>query len=82
VQPISLWSHLACFDNLRKETVSTDPKSEYGRIPANARCVFCGDPLPRIGVHPYAMQVGDEDSPHRFWVHAECIENKFIDLKF
>lgn len=72
--------HLDCFESRRDPSVSPDPSREHGRIPAKARCVFCGHRLPIIGVHPYALEVGDESSPDRYWAHAECIEIHFVDI--
>jgi hypothetical protein len=73
-----LHAHAGCFENTRSPGVKPDAVHEYGRIPAGARCVMCGRRLPMIGIHPYALEVGEENMADRFWVHARCLETHFI----
>ena len=72
-----LWSHTERFTGFTDQSVDPDPPSEHGRVPARARCVFCGEKLPRIGVHPYSLDVGDASPPNRYWAHANCIQDRF-----
>ena len=74
------WAHGSCFERVRKEGVTPDPIQEQGRIPSSARCVICGQWLPFIGLHPYAIEVEEESSPARYWMHAQCAASHIVDL--
>jgi hypothetical protein len=78
--PVVLWTHRGCFEDAKSPEVTPDSTRDRGRIPANARCVFCGDRLPFVGAHPYAIEVGEVDNSERFWIHAQCIESWFSGL--
>ncbi len=71
--PVMLWTHQICFDKSRDHSVSHDDPADIGRIPAGARCAFCAQPLPLIGKHAIAFDVGSFSPPHRFWSHPECL---------
>jgi hypothetical protein len=77
---VILHAHSSCFENTRSPGVESDPVHEHGRIPTGARCVICGKRLPMIGLHPYAIEVGEPSNSDRFWVHAQCFESHFIGL--
>ncbi len=71
--PVIAWAHEACFEDSRDPSVGHDDPKDHGRIPAHARCVFCGYALPLFGEHPYVVDLGSFSPPHRFWSHAKCI---------
>ena len=79
-EPIEAWCHQVCLENHWVSGVDSDPLEELGRIPTKALCSFCGDRLPIIGDHPYAIDVGQEAELARIWAHAECIESHIIGL--
>ena len=68
-------AHSTCFYSIRESSVEPDPVEDAGRIPASARCVFCGGKLPIVGRHPYALEIQDRNGSRRFWVHADCFES-------
>jgi hypothetical protein len=77
-QSVTVWAHEACFSRVREPAVQPDSPGDRGRIPSQARCVFCGRALPTIGRHPYCFDVGDFNPPHRFWSHPECISDRVV----
>jgi len=74
--PTTLWAHSQCFGASRSPSVLPDSADDRGRIPAQAKCVFCGLRLPRVGQHPYALDVGRSSPPSRYWAHAHCLKNQ------
>ncbi len=72
-EPVKIWAHETCFDQLRHASVEHDDPKHHGRIPPKARCAFCGEPLPIIGLHPFVFDVGAFTPPHRFWAHSNCM---------
>jgi hypothetical protein len=74
---VVLWSHTECFPEFTDPAVDPDPPAEHGRIPARARCILCGDKLPRVGAHPYSIDVGEASPPNRYWGHAQCVQERF-----
>lgn len=72
-------AHAECFRESRDPSVMPDPPDEHGRVPAKARCLFCGEKLPILGRHPFAMEVRESDSTGRYWVHADCMQEN-VDL--
>jgi hypothetical protein len=72
-EPVAVWAHERCLAALRHGAVEPDDPQDHGRIPPKARCVFCGEPLPFIGRHPFVFDVGAFTPPHRFWAHADCM---------
>jgi hypothetical protein len=76
--PVVTWAHEACFERVRAAAVAHDDPGELGRIPGDARCVFCGRRLPVIGRHAFAFDVGVHSPPHRFWAHAECLAERLV----
>lgn len=77
-EPVIAWSHEDCFSKLRHPSVEHDDPKDHGRIPAKARCAFCGESLPIIGRHPYVFDVGAFSPPHRLWAHAECMLERVV----
>lgn len=53
--PVVLWAHPACLSRVVDSSVRPDDPKDHGRIPARARCVLCGEPLPVIGRHPLVL---------------------------
>ncbi len=80
--PVVLAAHRACFDAQRNPSVEPDPPDTRG-VPSSARCVFCGQKLPIVGRHPYALSVAFAAQSERFWAHAQCVEQELVpfDLK-
>ena len=76
--PIHASAHSPCLDQVRETSVEPDLPGELGSIPANARCLFCGEKLPIVGEHPYALEL---EGPSRFWAHATCLKSE-IDLSY
>jgi hypothetical protein len=72
-------AHEECFVEAKEPSVAPDLANERGWIPSRARCVFCGEKLPIIGRHPYALEVQTEESLMRYWAHAACVED-ILDL--
>ena len=66
--------HEQCFDARCNSDIKYDDPREHGHIPKNAKCVFCGDPLPRTGRHPYCFDIGNFSPPHRYWAHSQCMK--------
>ena len=79
--PMTLWAHSPCFGASRSPSVLPDSADDHGRIPAQAKCVFCGLSLPTVGQHPYALDVGQSSPPSRFWAHAHCLKNRIAGFK-
>jgi hypothetical protein len=71
------WSHKKCFTNRRDPSVTPDNQNDHGRIPKEARCMFCGKKLPVFGKHPYCFDVGESIPPLRYWAHNECMKENF-----
>ncbi len=65
--------HEKCFDARCHPNAEYDDPKEHGHIPKAAKCVFCGDPLPRFGRHPYCFNLGEFSPPHRYWAHSQCM---------
>lgn len=65
--------HEICLRAVFDPRVPHDPLEEHGRIPTDARCVFCAEPLPRVGKHPFALDILEDMGVERFWAHAECL---------
>lgn len=76
--PAIVWAHNNCFSQARNGDVEPDDPAEHGHVPAAAVCVFCGTPLPIVGVHPYCFDVGESSPPQRFWSHAQCLREKVL----
>jgi hypothetical protein len=76
--PLVVFAHEACFATLRDPSVDYDDPKDHGRIPGKARCVFCGDPLPIVGTHPYVLEAGGFSPPHRCWAHAPCLLERLV----
>jgi hypothetical protein len=74
--PVGTWAHDGCLARARDASVEPDDPTDHGRIPAGARCAFCGQSLPIVGRHPLAFDVGDAEPPHRFWAHAQCLADR------
>jgi hypothetical protein len=74
--PVTFAAHRKCFEAVREASVGADSPEEYGRIPAKARCAFCGQALPFVGKHPMAMEIGEDADLQRYWAHADCIANE------
>ena len=72
---IELRIHPRCLDEIRDHSVVADPISEYGRIPAKARCMMCGEKLPLVGTHPYMLALEIGAGEERYWVHAQCVDS-------
>jgi hypothetical protein len=70
---ITVWAHAECLSRARDASVAPDDPKDHGRIPARARCAFCGKALPIVGRHPYGFDAGDVSPPRRFWSHRECL---------
>jgi hypothetical protein len=70
----AFYAHDQCFISRCHPDVSFDNPEEHGNIPKHAKCVFCGDPLPIIGRHPYCFDIGTFVPPHRYWAHAQCMK--------
>ncbi len=68
-----LYAHDQCFISRCHPDVTFDNPKEHGRIPKNAKCIFCGDRLPIIGLHPYCFDFGNFVPPHRYWAHSQCM---------
>jgi hypothetical protein len=77
-ETVTLRCHEECFAALRNPSVDFDDPKDHGRIPATALCVFCGDSLPTVGIHPYVFDVGSFSPPHRFWAHAPCLLDRLV----
>lgn len=75
-EPVMVWAHDECFATSCEASVEPDDPKDHGRIPSKARCVFCGDPLPIVGRHPFVFDVGDSIPPRRFWAHAGCMTDR------
>ncbi len=69
-----LYVHEQCFAARCHWDVTYDDPKEHGHIPGNARCAFCGDPLPTFGHHAYCFDIGDFSPPHRYWAHSQCMK--------
>ncbi len=69
-----LYFHEQCFAACCQSGVKHDDPKEHGHIPKNARCVFCGDPLPIFGHYPYCFDIGTFSPPHRYWAHSLCMK--------
>jgi hypothetical protein len=78
--PVRLWAHAQCFEAARSPVVLPDEAQDRGHIPSKARCVFCGKPLPTVGHHPFALEVGAPPSPSLYWAHAECFNSRVQGL--
>lgn len=76
--PVVTWAHDDCFARRHDASVAPDDPAEHGRIPAKARCAFCGKSLPIVGKHPFVLDVGSDSVPQRFWSHAECMVDHLI----
>lgn len=77
-EPMIVWAHSECFAAVRDSSVEPDDPKDHGSIPGKARCAFCGAKLPVIGKHPLTFDVGDHSPPHRFWAHAQCLEERLV----
>jgi len=71
--------HVECFIASSEPSILPDPPNQQGRIPPGAMCVFCGEKLPIIGRHPFALELHQEEAAGRYWAHAGCIEDT-LDL--
>ena len=78
-EPENWWVHSICFNRLRDNSVKPDDLRNYGHIPKNACCVFCGKKLPIIGQHPYCFDIEDKNLSKRYWTHADCLTKNIID---
>ena len=67
-------AHEKCFYARRDPAVLPDNPEEHGRIPKDAKCVFCGMKLPVFGKHPYCFDAGDFSPPQRYWAHNQCLK--------
>lgn len=65
--------HRVCFVAVCDRSVLPDPPEEYGRIPRTACFIFCGEQLPIVGRHPYALEIWESEVPGRYWAHAGCL---------
>lgn len=74
--PVVIRAHQSCFERARDPSVEPDDPADYGRIPAKARCAFCGASLPIVGSHPFVFDVADAAAQRRFWTHAECMRER------
>lgn len=74
--PVIACAHEECFSAERDSSVEPDDPRDHGRVPAKARCAFCGVKLPVIGKHPLTFDVGEYSPPHRFWAHVQCMEER------
>ncbi len=79
-ETMTLWAHEECFARLHDPTVLHDDPKDHGRIPAGARCAFCGRALPIIGEHPLVFDRGNHTPPHRFWSHAQCMGDRLVPI--
>jgi hypothetical protein len=70
----TLQMHEQCFEARRHPDITYDDPREHGHIPKNVNCVFCGDPLPTFGRHPYCFGIGNYSPPHRYWAHSQCMK--------
>jgi hypothetical protein len=76
--PVVMWAHEACFARLHNASVEPDDPAKHGRIPAKARCAFCGKSLPIVGKHPFVFDVASDSVPQRFWSHAQCMADRLV----
>jgi hypothetical protein len=73
-----LQAHEKCCNARCHPNVRFDDPRELRQIPRDAKCFFCGDPLPKFGRHPYCFDVGKFTPPHRYWAHSRCIREVII----
>ena len=76
--PVIMWAHEDCFARFRDSSVVHDDPKDHGRIPVDARCIFCGLALPTVGKHPFVFDLGSFSPPHRFWSHAGCMLERLV----
>jgi hypothetical protein len=77
---VILWAHEYCFNRLGDNSVKPNNPKDHGRIPKNARCVFCGESLPIWRKHPYCFDIGNDIPPNRFWINADCLRQRVDPL--
>ena len=76
---VRIMAHVECFAEASEPSIMPDPPDKRGRIPPSALCVFCGEKLPIIGRHPFALELHQGEVTSRYWAHAGCIEDR-LDL--
>jgi hypothetical protein len=74
--PVVVWAHEGCFVRFHDASVEADDPAQHGRIPAKARCAFCGKSLPIVGRHPFVFDVGSHSVPRRYWSHPHCMADR------
>ena len=67
-------AHKKSFNAARNHSVFPDNYEDHGSIPDQAKCVYCGEKLPRLGSHAYCFDAGEYSPPRRYWAHNECMK--------
>ena len=69
----SVHAHRSCLAGLLVADVPPVLPDRSARVPSDAACGVCGERLPIVGRHPYAVTLIEAGLDHTWFVHAQCV---------